>query len=133
MEFEKMSARKGLLRHLESLPWPHPHTVQVPLRNQNDDCFGLWMFQEGQLVEVPIPRIARFHQPAPPDEDHDPGPGMLLRADQNTALPEQTSEACRDTRSPWETEFDSSSWDVRAVDARLPSELRHHYPGADKL
>lgn len=96
-----MSARKGLLRHLESLPWPHPHTVQVPLRNQDDDCFGLWMFQEGQLVEVPIPRIARFHQPAPPDEDYDPGPGMLLRTDQNTALPEQTPEACRDTRSPW--------------------------------
>lgn len=101
LEFEKMRARKGLLRHLESLPWPHPHTVQVLLRDQDDDCFGLWMFQEGRLVEVTIPRTERFHQPAPPNEDFEPDPGMLLRTDQDTALPEQTPEACRDTRSPW--------------------------------
>ncbi|CAM5266643.1 hypothetical protein STENM327S_07748 [Streptomyces tendae] len=31
------------------------------------------------------------------------------------------------------TEFDSSSWDVRAVDERVLSELRHHYPGAKDL
>ncbi|WP_437039935.1 hypothetical protein [Streptomyces sp. enrichment culture] len=31
------------------------------------------------------------------------------------------------------TEFDSSSWDVRAVDERVLSELRHHYPGAEDL
>ncbi|WP_329343767.1 hypothetical protein OG866_44245 [Streptomyces sp. NBC_00663] len=31
------------------------------------------------------------------------------------------------------TEFDSSSWDVRAVDERVLSELRHHYPGAEEL
>ncbi len=96
-----MHARKGLLRHLESLPWPHPHSVQVLLRDQDDDCFGLWMFHEGRLVEVTIPRTERFHQPAPPNEDFEPDPGMLLRTDQNTPLPEQTPEAVRDTRSPW--------------------------------
>ncbi|MFD7064822.1 hypothetical protein [Streptomyces sp. NPDC059906] len=96
-----MRARKGLLRHLESLPWPHPHTVQVLLRDQDDDCFGLWMFQEGRLVEVTIARTERFHQPAPSNEDFEPDPGMLLRTDQNTALPEQTPEARRDTRPPW--------------------------------
>ncbi|MFJ4785806.1 hypothetical protein [Streptomyces sp. NPDC088794] len=31
------------------------------------------------------------------------------------------------------TEFDSSLWDVRAVDERVLSELRHHYPGAKDL
>ncbi|RRQ72717.1 hypothetical protein CQW39_31555 [Streptomyces griseofuscus] len=31
------------------------------------------------------------------------------------------------------TEFDSSSWDVRAVDERVLSELRQHYPGAKDL
>ncbi|MFJ7264531.1 hypothetical protein ACIQV2_30750 [Streptomyces globosus] len=31
------------------------------------------------------------------------------------------------------TEFDSSSWDVRAVDDRVLSELRHHYPSAEDL
>ncbi|RZU36659.1 hypothetical protein EV284_4155 [Streptomyces sp. BK022] len=31
------------------------------------------------------------------------------------------------------TEFDSSSWDVRAVDERVLGELRHHYPGSEDL
>ncbi|MEV6655283.1 hypothetical protein [Streptomyces sp. NPDC051219] len=31
------------------------------------------------------------------------------------------------------TEFDSSLWDVRAVDERVLSELRRHYPGATDL
>ncbi|MFF9428376.1 hypothetical protein [Streptomyces sp. NPDC014746] len=31
------------------------------------------------------------------------------------------------------TEFDSSLWDVRAVDERVLSELRHTYPGARDL
>ncbi|WP_411111611.1 hypothetical protein [Streptomyces sp. c-19] len=31
------------------------------------------------------------------------------------------------------TEFDSSLWDVRAVDERVLSELRHHYPGSTDL
>ncbi|MFJ4436698.1 hypothetical protein [Streptomyces sp. NPDC088923] len=31
------------------------------------------------------------------------------------------------------TEFDSSLWDVRVVDERVLSELRHHYPGATDL
>ncbi|WP_327721960.1 hypothetical protein OG381_46105 [Streptomyces sp. NBC_00490] len=35
LELEKVRARKGLLRHLESLPWPNPHTVQVLLRDQD--------------------------------------------------------------------------------------------------
>ncbi|WP_435877806.1 hypothetical protein [Streptomyces anulatus] len=52
-------------------------------------------------MEVTIPLTERFHQPAPSNEDFEPYPGMLLRTDQNTALPEQTPEARRDTRSPW--------------------------------
>lgn len=54
LEFEKLRARKGVLRHLESLPWPHPHTVQVLLRDQDDDCFGLWMFQSRSWWKSPF-------------------------------------------------------------------------------
>ncbi|MFD8735907.1 hypothetical protein ACFV06_13420 [Streptomyces sp. NPDC059618] len=31
------------------------------------------------------------------------------------------------------TEFDSSSWDIRTVDERVLSDLRHHYPEAEAL
>ncbi len=101
LEFDKVHARTGLLKHLESLPWPHPHTVQVLLRDQDDDCFGLWMFREGRLVEFAIPHTERIHQPAPPNEDFLPDPGWLRRTDQGGARPEQTPEELRDTRSPW--------------------------------
>lgn len=49
----------GLLAHLESLPWPDPWSVQVLVRDEDDDCFGLWMIYDGQLVEVPLPRTER--------------------------------------------------------------------------
>ncbi|MFD5535961.1 hypothetical protein ACFWI0_31605, partial [[Kitasatospora] papulosa] len=66
LEFEKLRGRQGLLKHLESLPWPHPHTVQVLLRDQDDDCFGLWMFQEGRGGGVGEDRGAPWRRPAPP-------------------------------------------------------------------
>ncbi|MGW3911130.1 hypothetical protein ACWEBX_06285 [Streptomyces sp. NPDC005070] len=31
----------GLLPHLEQMLWPFPNSVQVLLRDQDDDCFGL--------------------------------------------------------------------------------------------
>ncbi|QLY27937.1 hypothetical protein [Nocardia huaxiensis] len=31
----------GLLSYLESLPWPRPESVQVLVRDENDDCFGV--------------------------------------------------------------------------------------------
>ncbi|MFF4189314.1 hypothetical protein ACFYZ9_39615 [Streptomyces sp. NPDC001691] len=49
----------GLLSHLESLPWPDPHSVQVLVRDEDDSCFGLWMIYNGKLVEVPLPRTKR--------------------------------------------------------------------------
>ncbi|WP_406401593.1 hypothetical protein OH805_21180 [Streptomyces sp. NBC_00879] len=49
----------GLLAHLESLPWPNPHSVQVLVRDEDDDCFGLWMIYDGRLTEVPLPRTRR--------------------------------------------------------------------------
>ncbi|MFI6985282.1 hypothetical protein ACIBSV_42880 [Embleya sp. NPDC050154] len=101
LEFDKVRARHGLLRHLESLPRPYPGTVQVLLRDQDDDCFGLWMFRDGRLVEVAIERTERFHRPAPPDERFEPAPGMLLRTDPGADLPEQTPEELRDPRPAW--------------------------------
>ncbi|MDR6980802.1 hypothetical protein J2X68_007544 [Streptomyces sp. 3330] len=50
---------RGLLSHLESLAWPDPHSVQVLVRDEDDDCFGLWMIYDGNLVEVPLPRTER--------------------------------------------------------------------------
>ncbi|WP_256096148.1 hypothetical protein [Streptomyces sp. LUP30] len=31
------------------------------------------------------------------------------------------------------TEFDSTSWDIRTVDERVLSDLRHHHPDAEAL
>lgn len=50
---------RGLLGHLESLAWPDPHSVQVLVRDEDDDCFGLWMIYDGKLVEVSLPRTER--------------------------------------------------------------------------
>jgi len=53
----------GLLAHLESLPWPAPHSVQVLVRDEEDDCFGLWMIYDGKLNEVPFPHTSRHLAP----------------------------------------------------------------------
>ncbi|MFI1385896.1 hypothetical protein [Embleya sp. NPDC020886] len=98
LEFDKARARHGLLRHLESLPWPYPGTVRVLLRDQDDDCFGLWMLRDGRLVEVAIERTERFHRASPPNERFEPAPGLLLRTDPGADLPEQTPEELRDPR-----------------------------------
>ncbi|WP_228823327.1 hypothetical protein [Nocardia blacklockiae] len=68
---------KGLLPHLESLPWPDPYSVQVLVRDEEDDCFGLWMLYDGKLVEVPLPHTRR--QPMPGDSVT----GVLLRTDRD--------------------------------------------------
>lgn len=53
----------GLLGHLESLPWPDPHSVQILVHDEEDDCFGLWMLYDGVLNEVPLPRTTRHLAP----------------------------------------------------------------------
>lgn len=47
--------RPALLADLEQLPWTCPHTVQVLVRDDQDDCFGLWTLVDGRLREVPLP------------------------------------------------------------------------------
>ncbi|MEW2404268.1 hypothetical protein [Streptomyces sp. NPDC046862] len=101
VEFERMRSRTGLLRHLESLDWPRPESVQVLIHDQDDDCFGLWMIHDGRLVEVALPRTERFHEPAPRDDEFPPDPGYLLRTDQGRPLPEQTPGELRDPRPAW--------------------------------
>ncbi|MEV5528341.1 hypothetical protein [Streptomyces prunicolor] len=100
-EFERMRPREGLLKHLESLPWPWPESVQVLIHDEDDECFGLWMLHDGKLVEIPLPRTRRFHQPAPPTEEFPPDPGYLMRTDQERELPKQTPEHLRDPRPVW--------------------------------
>lgn len=53
----------GLLSYLEALPWPRPDSVQVLVRDEEDDCFGLWMIYDGKLAEVPLPRTHREEFP----------------------------------------------------------------------
>ncbi|WP_406277324.1 hypothetical protein [Embleya sp. NBC_00896] len=48
-----------------------------------------------------ISRTQRFHRPAPPHEEFEPDPGMLLRTDLGSDLPEQTPEEHRDPRPAW--------------------------------
>jgi hypothetical protein len=49
----------GFLEYLEGLSWPRPESVQVLLRDQDDDCFGLWMIYNGKLKEVHLPGTER--------------------------------------------------------------------------
>lgn len=101
MEFGNMRPRSGLLKHLESLPWPRPESVQVLIHDEEDDCFGLWMIHAGKLVEVSLPHTRRFHDPAPENEDYPPKPGYLWRTDRGFDLPEQTPSGRRDQRPAW--------------------------------
>lgn len=67
---------KNLLEILEHLAWPEPHSVQVLVHDEDDDCFGLWMIYEGRLTEVPLPNTER--QPF-----SDTVTGILTRTDRH--------------------------------------------------
>ncbi|AGS71657.1 hypothetical protein [Streptomyces collinus] len=88
-EFVRRSGWVGLLEDLESQPWPSPHSVQVLIHDEEDDCFGLWMMHDGRLVEVPLPRTSRYfwrnHYTGEVDADC---PGILMRTDKSDASPE---------------------------------------------
>ncbi|MFF8944399.1 hypothetical protein ACF1A5_19435 [Streptomyces sp. NPDC014864] len=79
-EFVRVGSRSGLLKHLESLPWPRPESVQVLIHDEEDDCFGLWMIHDGRLVEIPLPRTRRYWS-GPHDDEFPPDPGILARTD----------------------------------------------------
>ncbi|MFF3883536.1 hypothetical protein [Streptomyces sp. NPDC001914] len=81
-DFSRRSGWVGLLEDLESQPWPYPHSVQVLIHDEEDDCFGLWMLYDGQLVEVSLPHTSRYfwrnHYTGEVDADC---PGILMRTD----------------------------------------------------
>ncbi len=100
-EFVRMSGRTGLLRDLESLPWPRPETVQVLIHDEEDDCFGLWMIHDGKLVEIPLPRTRRAWWPPRHPEDP-PDPGILLRTDAHPVTwPEETEDSKASRPPAW--------------------------------
>ncbi|MFE2018401.1 hypothetical protein ACFW9O_10220 [Streptomyces sp. NPDC059499] len=101
IEFNRVEPRTGLLKHLESLPWPNPGQVQVLIHDEEDDCFGLWMIHDGRLVEVPLPRTGRFHSPAPPSQVYAPSPGYLWRTDDGSTVPAEFSTERQDPRPAW--------------------------------
>ncbi len=51
--------RPALLADLESLPWEDPAGLQVLINWNDEETFGLWMFKEGRLREVPLPGWTR--------------------------------------------------------------------------
>ncbi|WP_410871317.1 hypothetical protein [Nocardia sp. A7] len=50
----------GLLKHLAGLDWPDPYSVQVLIRDEEDDCFGLWMLLGGKMTEIPLVSTERI-------------------------------------------------------------------------
>ncbi|MCY0931682.1 hypothetical protein OTB20_36980 [Streptomyces sp. H27-H1] len=101
MEFNRQNTRSGLLKHLESLPWPKPESVQVLIHDEEDDCFGLWMLHDGALVEVGLPRVQRYHRRAPDLDEFSPSPGYLWRTDTGVVVPAGLSTERSDPRPAW--------------------------------
>lgn len=56
--------RPALLHDLATLPWDDRGAVQILIAGQEDDCFGLWMFQGYELIEVPLPGTVRVPEMA---------------------------------------------------------------------
>jgi hypothetical protein len=86
--------RPALLAELQELPWRRPASVQVLIRGQDDDCWGLWMFVSGRLVEVDLPGAVRLPLSAEvrgQDDFVDVEVGLLLRR----PSPSPTSVPCR--------------------------------------
>jgi hypothetical protein len=71
--------------------------------DEDDDCFGLWMVQDGALVNVSLPRTQRVHVPPPSWRDDSPDPGSLWWTDGPDAgsLPAHTPEHEQDPRLSW--------------------------------
>lgn len=70
---------RGLLSHLEALPWPDPRSVQVLVSDEEDSCFGLWMIYDGSLTEVQLPHTRR-------DPSRYSVTGILIRTDEDPGL-----------------------------------------------
>lgn len=66
--------RAAFLAALEELPWPCPHSVQVLIQGEEDNCFGLWMMYDGRLRPIDLPRTERR------EAIHD-AEGILYRTD----------------------------------------------------
>ncbi|MFG2989606.1 hypothetical protein ACGFZK_10025 [Streptomyces sp. NPDC048257] len=101
IEFFRQYTHSGLLKHPESLPWPHPEQVQVLIHDEEDDCFGLWMMYDGALAEEPHPGLQRFHAPARLTDEYSPSPGFLGRTDGGAKVPAGFSTERQDPRPAW--------------------------------
>jgi hypothetical protein len=80
--------RPALLQELQELPWRNRDSVQVLILGQDDDCWGLWMFVEGRLVEVDLPGATRLplkESVMVHDQPIEVEVGMLLRRPPPTA------------------------------------------------
>jgi hypothetical protein len=51
--------RRAFLDDLAQLAFKEPESLQVLIKAQEDDCFGLWMMAGRNLCEVPLPGWTR--------------------------------------------------------------------------
>ncbi len=112
--------------------WHGKHYVTLAEPLVRLGSFGLDLTWRVELDEIVGPRCAEM-------ERRSAGSGMdtlTLLSLTTPFLQLIDAEACGfagDDLVVVLAEFDSSLWDVRAVDERVLSELRHHYPGARDL
>ncbi|MFI1002761.1 hypothetical protein ACIP10_26025 [Streptomyces galbus] len=112
--------------------WHGKHYVTLAELLVRLGSFGLDLTWRVELEEILDPRCAEMER-----RSADSGMDTLTLLSLTTPSLQLTdAEACGfagDDLAVVLTEFDSSLWDVRAVDERVLSELRHHYPGATDL
>jgi hypothetical protein len=104
------------------------HTTQAPVHAQ-DERDQTWRVEFDEIV---VPRCVEMER-----RSADGGMDTLTLLSLTTPFLQLIDAEARgfaeDELVLVLTEFDSTSWDVRAVDERALSELRHHYPGAEDL
>ncbi|MCQ6553621.1 hypothetical protein NPS70_10485 [Streptomyces sp. C10-9-1] len=76
--------------------------MQVLIHDEEDDCFGLWMIHDGELVETPLPRTRRAYRSGPHKDGFPPDPGILSRTDSHpVAWPEEGGDGDRSRPPAW--------------------------------
>ncbi|KAB1977599.1 hypothetical protein F8144_41550 [Streptomyces triticiradicis] len=112
--------------------WHGKHYVPLAELLVRLGSFGLDLTWRIEFDEVVDPRCAEMERLSA-DEGMDTLTLLSLTTPFLQLLDAEARGFAQDKPVVVLTEFDSSLWNVRAVDERVLSELRHHYPGAQDL